>query len=55
MKWYDCQSKYKENFLIENGCVPLMYQGETAVFEYNEKLQSLLDLYWIKIKIFKEK
>lgn len=54
MKLYRCYSIYLENYLTENGLQPIRYEGDTAVFQYNKKLQDLLDLYWIKHKVFKE-
>lgn len=54
MKEYRCYSETLENFLIEQGLFPDRYDRETAIFIKSKDLQRLLDLYWIKHKVFKE-
>ena len=53
MRRYYTKSIRQQNFLEENGVEPKFFLGETAVYKYNRKLQSLLDSYEIKYNILK--
>ena len=52
---YEINSARQENFLAEHGIYPIAYYKDgTAVYRYNERLQSVLDYYWITYKIFRK-
>ena len=49
---YETNNIRKQNFLEENGIVPVKEQGKTAYYEFNKKLLSLLERYDIIKDIF---
>lgn len=53
MKYYYTPSVRKQNWLAENGILPVREEGKTAYYEKTNQLYSLLERYDIIQEVFK--